>query len=62
MSNIQLFNYGEYPVRTVKIDGQVWWVAKDVCDVLGYSNSRDALSRHLDESLSREVCKKVKLL
>ena len=48
-SNIQLFNYGESPVRTIKIDGQVWWVAKDVCDVLGYVNSRDVLAKHLDD-------------
>ena len=44
MSNIQLFNYGENPVRTIRIDGQVWWVAKDVCDVLKIKNSRDAIS------------------
>ena len=26
-----------------------WWVAKDVCDILGYSNVTDTLNKHLDE-------------
>jgi prophage antirepressor-like protein len=32
----------------VTIDGEPWLVAKDVCDVLGIANSRDAL-RGLDD-------------
>ena len=31
------------------LNGQPWWVAKDVCDILGYSNSRKALADHLDD-------------
>lgn len=27
-------------------DGSPWFCAKDVCDVLGYTNSREALSKH----------------
>lgn len=38
--------FGE--VRTVLRDGEPWFVAKDVCDILGIANSRDAVSR-LDE-------------
>lgn len=29
-------------------DGALWFVAKDVCDVLGYVNSRDAVSNHVE--------------
>ena len=36
-------------VRTVEIDGEPWLVGKDVAETLGYSNTRDALSRHVDE-------------
>lgn len=43
-NNIQLFNYGESPVRTIMQDGEVWFVAKDVCDILGLSNVTRALS------------------
>lgn len=35
-------------VRTVMIDGEVWVVGKDVCDILGYTNPRDALANHVD--------------
>ncbi|MFF2890763.1 phage antirepressor [Paenibacillus sp. NPDC057967] len=31
----QLFNYEGYEVRTVTVDGDPWFVAKDVCVVLG---------------------------
>ena len=41
---IQLFNYGENAVRTLERDGEIWFVAKDVCDILGLVNARDAIS------------------
>ena len=45
MSNeLEVFNYNGNNVRTVIIDGEVWFVAKDICDVLDISNSRDAIS------------------
>jgi prophage antirepressor-like protein len=30
-------------------DGSVWFSAKDICDSLGYGNSREALSKHVPE-------------
>ena len=37
-------------IRTVKDEkGEPWFVGKDVAEVLGYSNSRDALRKHVDE-------------
>ena len=48
-SNIQLFYYENTPARVIMLNGQPWWVAKDVCDILGYSNSRKALADHLEE-------------
>lgn len=36
-------------VRTIEIDGQVWFVANDVTAVLGYSNSSKAISDHCKE-------------
>ena len=35
-------------VRAVTINGEPWWVAKDVCAILGLANSRQVLTR-LDE-------------
>lgn len=49
MNDVQLFTYENSPARVVMINGQAWWVAKDVCDILGYSNVTDALNRHLDD-------------
>ncbi|WP_078408731.1 phage antirepressor [Priestia abyssalis] len=44
MSELQLFNYGLQEVRTVVKDGEVWFVAKDVCDILEIRNVSDATS------------------
>lgn len=48
MNQLQVFNFSGTDIRVVTKDGQPWWVAKDVCDVLEIKNSRDALGR-LDE-------------
>lgn len=48
MGEIALFDFKGNEVRTVVIDGIPWFVARDVALVLGYRNSRDALSRHVD--------------
>ena len=41
-------NFGQF--RYFKKDnGEIWWVAVDVCKVLGYKNSRDALAKHVDD-------------
>lgn len=46
MANLpQVFNYKDHQVRTFIINGEPWWIAKDVCDILEISNSRDAISR-----------------
>lgn len=38
-------HYKNKPVRTFKReDGTLWWVAKDVCEVLGIANHKDAIS------------------
>ena len=39
----------ELEVRVIEINGEGWLVGKDVAEVLGYSNSRDALRNHVDE-------------
>lgn len=50
MNELQIFQNPEFgEVRTVSIDGEPWFVGKDVADILGYSNSRDAFARHVDD-------------
>ncbi len=49
MNDLKIWNYENSKVRTVEINGEIWFVAKDVAAVLNYSNPRDAVSRHVDE-------------
>lgn len=44
----QTFNFGNRAVRTIARDGEVWFVANDVCAVLELANPRNATAR-LDE-------------
>lgn len=46
--NLVSLQYDGKQVRTVEKDGQVWWVLKDVCNVLEISNSR-MVSERLDD-------------
>ena len=48
MNGIQVFDYKSQQVRTVEKDGEVWFVAKDVCDVLELSDVNKA-TQHLDD-------------
>lgn len=43
------FNYEGRHVRTVVVDDEPWWVAKDVCEVLEITNHRDAVGRLDDD-------------
>lgn len=46
---VKVFENEEFGrVRAVLIDGEPWFVGKDVAMTLGYTNYRDALVRHID--------------
>ena len=49
MNELQNFNFSGQDVRIITINGEPWFVGKDVADILGYSNSRKALSDHVDD-------------
>lgn len=49
MNELTVFNNEEFgEVRTITIDGEPWFVGKDVAEVLGYSNPRKAMIDHVD--------------
>lgn len=49
MNEIQIFNNPEFgEVRTVEIDGEPWFVGKDVAESLGYEKARNAIAAHVD--------------
>lgn len=49
MTKMQLFNYQGSGVRVATIDGEPWFVAADICAVLGLDNPTRALSRLDDD-------------
>lgn len=50
MNELQIFNNHEFgQMRTVSIDGEPWFVGKDVTAALGYQNASKALADHVDD-------------
>ena len=49
MNSIKVFNSPEFgEVRTIEINGEAWFIGREIAELLGYSNTRDALARHVD--------------
>lgn len=46
MSNIVPFSFEESAIRIVQIDGEPWFVGKDVAEVLGYADTTNAMKQH----------------
>ena len=42
-NQLQIYNFQDNAVKTTQLDGDVWWIAKDVCSILGLSNPTKAL-------------------
>lgn len=55
MNNLQIFNFKDKEVRTVVIDGEPYFVGKDVADILGYQRATKAISDHVDTEDKDEV-------
>lgn len=48
MNDLQLFKFKDKRIRTLIFNNEPWFIGKDVAGILGYSNHRDALSKHVD--------------
>ena len=49
MNELKIFENEEFgQIRSIEIDGLPYFVGKDVAEILGYSNPRDALATHVD--------------
>lgn len=47
---LQIFNHPQFgEIRALEIDGEPWFVGKDVAHALGYANHKKALGDHVDE-------------
>lgn len=53
MNDLQVFNFNENQLRTVTKNGDPWFVAKDVCEVLEIKNTTDAVKRLDDDEVTR---------
>lgn len=42
----ETFSFAGQPVRVLTIDGDPWFIAKEVCDVLGYADHKNAIKQH----------------
>ena len=50
MSELQVFNNAEFgSVRSLMVNGEPYFVGRDVAKILGYANPNDALAKHVDE-------------
>lgn len=50
MNDLQIFNNDEFgEIRTVVIEGEPYFIAKDITDRLGFLNGRKAIADHVDE-------------
>lgn len=49
MNEVQLFNFENHEVRSLLVDDEPWFVGKDVAEILSYSNTRKALTDHVDD-------------
>lgn len=50
MNRLKIFKNDSFGlVRTLEINGEPWFVGKDVAEALGYSNPRKAIGDHVDD-------------
>lgn len=50
MNEVKIFENPEFgKVRTIEIDGEPYFVGREVAMILGYKNPLDALTKHVDE-------------
>lgn len=50
MNALKIYENAEFgQIRTVEINGEPWFIAKDITQSLGFGNPRQAISSHVDE-------------
>lgn len=49
MNYVKLFNFDNKEVRILRINGELYFVGKDIAGILGYSDTNQAIRKHVDE-------------
>lgn len=55
-NKVQIFNFEDNQVHAIEIEGEPWFVGKDVAEILGYQNGSRDINRHVDEE-DRKIIK-----
>lgn len=55
MNELRIWNYESSEIRTVELNGEPWFVGKDVADILEYQNGSRDINRHVDEEDRRKI-------
>lgn len=56
MNNISTFKNPAFgSIRTISINEEPWFVGKDITEILGYANTKDAIISHVDEEDKRII-------
>lgn len=54
MNNLEIFKNEEFgEIRTIELDNEIYFVGSDIASALGYSNARDAISKHVEDEDKR---------
>lgn len=48
MNDLSIFAFGDCMIRIVEKDGEPYFLGNDVATALGYTNTRDAIAKHVD--------------
>ena len=50
MSDLMIFKNEEFEeIRSLEIDNEPYFIGNEIAMILGYKNTRDAISKHVDE-------------
>ena len=56
MNNLQVFKNDQFgEIRTVEINGEPWFIGKEIADKLGYQNGSRDVNRHVDDEDKRVI-------
>ena len=58
-NSFKIFQHKKFgKIRVIYLNGVIYFVGKDVAIALGYSNTRDALAKHVDDKDKKRQWKK----
>ena len=53
MTQIQTFKNASFEVQCICVKGDAWFKGKDIANILGYKNTKDAMLDHVDDDTQK---------